>query len=40
VVAKVLKKGDVSIKDNDLKNILSDYLSSSKSSTTTSSSTK
>lgn len=38
VVAKVLKKGDVSIKDNDLKNILSDYLSSSKSSSTTSSS--
>ncbi|HJE86884.1 peptidylprolyl isomerase [Levilactobacillus brevis] len=40
VVAKVLKKGDVSIKDNDLKNILSDYLSSSKSSTTSSSSSK
>ncbi|WP_395323036.1 peptidylprolyl isomerase PrsA [Levilactobacillus parabrevis] len=40
VVAKVLKKGDVSIKDNDLKNILSDYLSSSKSSKTTSSATK
>ncbi|KRL95163.1 peptidylprolyl isomerase [Levilactobacillus hammesii DSM 16381] len=40
VVAKVLKKGDVSIKDSDLKNILSDYLSSSKSSTTTSSSSK
>lgn len=38
VVAKVLKKGDVSIKDNDLKNILSDYLSSSKSSSATSSS--
>lgn len=32
VVAKVLKKGNVSIKDNDLKNILSDYLSSSSSS--------
>ncbi|NLR09912.1 MULTISPECIES: peptidylprolyl isomerase PrsA [Lactobacillaceae] len=40
VVAKVLKKGDVSIKDNDLKNILSDYLSSSKSSTTSTSSSK
>ena len=40
VVAKVLKKGDVSIKDNDLKNILSDYLSSSKSSSTSSSSSK
>lgn len=40
VVAKVLKKGDVSIKDNDLKNILSDYLSSSRSSKTTSSATK
>ncbi|WP_341778536.1 peptidylprolyl isomerase PrsA [Levilactobacillus sp. HBUAS70063] len=40
VVAKVLKKGDVSIKDNDLKNILSDYLSSSKSSTTSNSSSK
>ncbi|WP_143463967.1 peptidylprolyl isomerase PrsA [Levilactobacillus enshiensis] len=40
VVAKVLKKGNVSIKDNDLKNILSDYLSSSSSSTTASSSSK
>jgi len=40
VVAKVLKKGNVSIKDSDLKNILSDYLSSSSSSTTASSSSK
>ncbi|GAK47014.1 foldase protein prsA [Secundilactobacillus oryzae JCM 18671] len=32
VVAKVLKKGNVNIKDNDLKDILSDYLSSSSSS--------
>ncbi len=42
VVAKVLKKGNVSIKDSDLKNILSDYLStsSSSSSTTSSSSSK
>lgn len=32
VVAKVLKKGNVSIKDSDLKNVLSDYLSSSSSS--------
>jgi foldase protein PrsA len=32
VVAKVLKKGNVSIKDNDLKDILSNYLSSSSSS--------
>jgi len=38
VVAKVLKKGNVSIKDNDLKNILSDYLSSSSSSSASSSS--
>lgn len=40
VVAKVLKKGNVSIKDNDLKNILSDYLSSSSSSKASSSSSK
>lgn len=41
VVSAVLKKGNVSIKDSDLKNILDDYLSSSSSSstTTTSSST-
>ncbi|MFC6290071.1 peptidylprolyl isomerase PrsA [Levilactobacillus angrenensis] len=38
VVAKVLKKGNVSIKDNDLKNILSDYLSTSSSSKSSSSS--
>ncbi|WP_461239495.1 peptidylprolyl isomerase [Paucilactobacillus sp. N302-9] len=38
VVAKVLKKGNVSIKDNDLKNILDDYLSTSSSSSLTSSS--
>ncbi len=38
VVAKVLKKGNVSIKDNDLKNILSDYLASSSSSKTSASS--
>ncbi|WP_061776498.1 peptidylprolyl isomerase PrsA [Levilactobacillus senmaizukei] len=38
VVAKVLKKGDVSIKDSDLKNILSDYLSTSSSSKTSASS--
>lgn len=31
VVAKVLKDGNIDIKDNDLKNILSDYLSSSSS---------
>ncbi len=37
VVAKVLKKGNVSIKDSDLKNILSDYLSTSSSSKTSSS---
>lgn len=35
VVSKVLKKGNVSIKDNDLKNILDDYLTSSSSSSTT-----
>ena len=29
VVSKVLKKGNVSIKDNDLKNVLADYLSNS-----------
>ncbi|UDM32571.1 peptidylprolyl isomerase PrsA [Lentilactobacillus laojiaonis] len=34
VVTKVLKKGDVTIEDNDLKNVLSDYLSSSSSDTT------
>lgn len=32
VIAKVLKKGDVSIKDSQLKNVLSDYMSSSSSS--------
>ena len=32
VISKVLKKGNVSIKDNDLKNVLSDYTSSSSSS--------
>ncbi|PWG01051.1 peptidylprolyl isomerase [Levilactobacillus bambusae] len=31
VVSKVLKNGDVQIKDSDLKNILSDYISSSSS---------
>lgn len=36
VVSKVLKKGNVSIKDSDLKNILDDYLTSSSSSTTSS----
>lgn len=30
VIAKVLKKADVSIKDKDLKDVLSDYVSSSK----------
>lgn len=39
VVSKVLKKGHVSIKDNDLKSILDDYLTSSSSSSSTSSST-
>lgn len=34
VVTKVLKKGNVSIKDSDLKNILDDYLSTSSSTTT------
>lgn len=29
IVAKVLKKGNVTIKDNDLKNVLDDYISSS-----------
>ncbi|WP_137597351.1 peptidylprolyl isomerase [Paucilactobacillus kaifaensis] len=33
VVTKVLKKGNVSIKDSDLKNILYDYLSTSSSTT-------
>lgn len=32
VISKVLKKGNVSIKDSDLKNVLSDYISSSSSS--------
>ncbi|WP_412988294.1 peptidylprolyl isomerase PrsA [Pediococcus siamensis] len=32
VVSKVLKDGNISIKDNDLKDVLSDYLSSSSSS--------
>ena len=32
VVAKVLKKGNVQIKDNDLKDVLSSYISSSSSS--------
>ena len=32
VITKVLKKAGVSIKDNDLKNVLSGYLSSSSSS--------
>ena len=32
VVSKVLKGGNVSIKDNDLKDILSSYLSTSSSS--------
>lgn len=31
VIAKVLKKGDVSIKDSQLKQVLSDYMSSSSS---------
>jgi foldase protein PrsA len=39
VVSKVLKKGNVSIKDNDLKNILDDYLTSSSSSSTTTTTT-
>ncbi|TLQ03925.1 peptidylprolyl isomerase [Pediococcus stilesii] len=32
VITKVLKKGNVTIKDNDLKNVLDDYLGSSSSS--------
>ncbi len=36
VVTKVLKKGNVSIKDSDLKNILDDYLATSSSTTTSS----
>ncbi|MFC6180846.1 peptidylprolyl isomerase PrsA [Lactiplantibacillus daowaiensis] len=36
VVAKVLKSGNVKIKDNDLKNILSSYLSTSSSSSSSS----
>ena len=36
VVSKVLKNGNVSIKDNDLKDILSSYLSSSSSSSSSS----
>ena len=39
VVSKALKKGDVSIKDSDLKNILADYLNTSSSSSSSSSST-
>lgn len=35
VVAKVLKKGNVSIKDKDLKNVLADYLSNSTTATGT-----
>lgn len=38
VISKVLKKGNVSIKDKDLSNILDDYLSTSASTTSTSSS--
>ena len=38
VVSKVLKKGDVSIKDSDLKNVLDDYLTSSSSTSSTTSS--
>ena len=38
VVSKVLKKGDVSIKDSDLKNIMDDYLTSSSSTSSTTSS--
>lgn len=40
VITKVLKQGDVSIKDKDLQNILSNYLSTSSSSLSTSSSNK
>ncbi|CUS26037.1 peptidylprolyl isomerase [Paucilactobacillus oligofermentans DSM 15707 = LMG 22743] len=39
VVSKVLKKGNVSIKDSDLKSILDDYLTSSSSSSSTTSTT-
>jgi len=38
VVSKVLKKGNVSIKDSDLKNILDEYLTTSSSSTSSTSS--
>ena len=36
VVSNVLKKGNVSIKENDVKNILDDYLNSSSSTSSTS----
>lgn len=36
VITKVLKKGNVTIKDKDLKNVLDDYLGSSSSSSTSS----
>ncbi|MDD5958817.1 MAG: peptidylprolyl isomerase, partial [Ligilactobacillus ruminis] len=32
ILSKVFKHGNVSIKDNDLKDVLSDYISSSSSS--------
>lgn len=34
VITKVLKKGNVTIKDKDLKNVLDDYLGSSASPST------
>ena len=34
IITKVLKKANVSIKDNDLKDVLSSYLSTSSSSST------
>lgn len=36
VIAKVLKKANVQIKDSDLKNVLSTYLGTSSSSSTSS----
>lgn len=39
VIAKSLKKGNVSIKDNDMKDILAGYLQSSKSTSGTGSTT-
>ena len=36
VITKVLKKGNVTIKDKDLKNVLDEYLGNSSSSSTSS----